>query len=117
MTDAQKIIDGLKACHVLLDDGTKPMLPTLVLAVMKEIETRFPRSGAEKCQLALDVLHLVMPDADVELVKNLVTSFVQISKDPSILQAVNLVKQAADRIADEVDEATPTIKKGCCVIA
>ena len=113
--DAKTIIDTLQLV------STAKMLPEIVLSVMKEIERKFPQDAAGKCKLAIEVVTHVLPASDRELVNNLIASFVQVSKDPSIIQAINLVKQAAERIEDETSTASATatadaIKKGCCTV-
>lgn len=110
----EQITAILTACQ-LVNGIEVSQLPSIVLKVMTEVEQKYAQCN--KLELALQVIQKVLPDSDKELVRSLITSFIQVSKNPQIIQTINLVKQAAERIDDELSQASDKPPKQCCVIA
>lgn len=111
---AQSIVQTLHASQELIQN-----LPALVLKVMSVVENTPKLDKTQKCQLALEVIAIVAPSSNVELVKQLIQSFIEVSKTPAIIQTVNLVKEAAERIDDEISGkggAGDGKPKPCCTI-
>ena len=116
--EAQTILTALQVSNTIETLVALP-LPSLVLKVMTEIEQKYSTSEGKinKLDVALDVMQHVLPASDAQMVRELIISFVQISKNPQLIQTINLVKQAAERIEDEISSAVDKPPKQCCVIS
>ena len=81
-------------------------LPSVVLQVMKQVEKECKEQKNKKKELALAVISKLLPASDSVLVGQLIESFIVLSKDPEVLQTVEIVSKVVEKVP-----------KQCCVIS